>query len=324
MSPLSDAVGRVFSTDGFVPRRICGAWPDWLVWEHVAGNALVWLAYVAMPVLICALGHRRPDWSPFAGVVRAFVGFIGLCGLGHLLDMLAFFHPMYRLSGHVLIATGLVSWWTAWSIRRAWPTIIAMKGPAELERIIAMRTEELARANADLRDSEAKLRAAKDAADAANRTKDRFLAVLSHELRTPLTPVLTPSPRCWTSPASRTIPADPGDDPPQRRAGGPADRRPARRHPDRPRQAAPEPRGGRRPRPAAPDAGDLPRRHAIAKQMVASPGPGRRRHHVEADPARLQQVFWNLIKNAVKFTAPAGSSRADPQRGRPRPVGDAW
>jgi len=31
--------------------------------------------------------------------------------------------------------------------------------------------------------------ALKDAAEAANRSKDRFLAVLSHELRTPLTPV---------------------------------------------------------------------------------------------------------------------------------------
>ena len=38
--------------------------------------------------------------------------------------------------------------------------------------------------------AEVALREAKEAAEAANQSKDRFLAVLSHELRTPLTPVL--------------------------------------------------------------------------------------------------------------------------------------
>ena len=51
----------------------------------------------------------------------------------------------------------------------------------------------LARQAADLIDrptAEKALLEAKEAAELANQSKDRFLAVLSHELRTPLTPVM--------------------------------------------------------------------------------------------------------------------------------------
>ena len=154
MNWFSEAVELMFSSEGFVPRRVCGLWPDWLIWEHVAGNSLIWLAYVAIPLMIWRLGVRRSEVAPFMGVVRALALFIGMCGLGHFLDMLAFFHPMYRLSGHVLILTGVVSWWTAWRLCRAWPALMALKGPAEFEQVIAQRTAELTRAIADLERSE--------------------------------------------------------------------------------------------------------------------------------------------------------------------------
>ncbi len=54
----------------------------------------------------------------------------------------------------------------------------------------AVGASTIARDITDRRRSERRWLAAKEAADAANRAKDQFLAVLSHELRTPLTPVL--------------------------------------------------------------------------------------------------------------------------------------
>jgi signal transduction histidine kinase len=53
--------------------------------------------------------------------------------------------------------------------------IVQRKAAAELERKVQERTEELARANAALRD--------------ADRRKDEFLALLAHELRNPLAPI---------------------------------------------------------------------------------------------------------------------------------------
>ena len=151
---MYDFLHKLFDSDGFIPRRVCGLWPDWLVWEHVVGNALIWLAYMAMPAMIWRLGRRKPEWSSSSGLLRVFCYFIGLCGLGHFLDMMAFYRPMYRLSGVVLIATGLASWWTAWTLRRAWPGLMAMKSPAELEQVIEEQTRALRRTIDDLERSE--------------------------------------------------------------------------------------------------------------------------------------------------------------------------
>ncbi len=148
-------------------------------------------------------------------------------------------------------------------------------------------------------------RQAREEAEAANLAKDRFLAVLSHELRTPLTPVLAEVSALLDDPAT------------------PEAFRPVlemtRRNVDLQARLIDDLLDLSRIA-----QGKLPLRrevvdaHLLISRALEICRAGidearldlvvdlrATRHHVEADPARLQQVVWNLIKNATKFT-PAG------------------
>jgi signal transduction histidine kinase/ActR/RegA family two-component response regulator len=156
-------------------------------------------------------------------------------------------------------------------------------------------------------------------AEAASKAKDHFLAALSHELRTPLTPVLLKVAALAQSP----------DLPDSIRA----DLRMIRRNVELEAKLID-------------DLLDLTRVsrgklilhfevtdvHSLLEHVVAicSEGvesrslridlePGATDHHVWADSARLQQIYWNLVKNAVKFTPEGGRIRVltrNPEPGR--------
>jgi PAS domain S-box-containing protein len=159
--------------------------------------------------------------------------------------------------------------------------------------------------------SELELMRARDKALEASRAKDDFLAALSHELRTPLNPVLLIA----SEAASNT------DLSPEIREDFDTIAK----------NATLEAR-------LIDDLLDLTRithgkmsldkrvidLHAVLADALETIGADLREkeqtlavkltadaHHIFGDPARIQQVFWNVLKNAVKFTPHGGSVKVE-------------
>jgi len=150
------------------------------------------------------------------------------------------------------------------------------------------------------------LKKAKQDAEEANRAKDQFLAMLSHELRTPLTPVLM---TIASLQRNHDIPDSARRDLDVLRRNVELEALLIDDLLDLTRIA----HGKLELRNDAIDvhaslsyalgisASDLNEKQIQVQQDLAA-----KEHHCWADAARLQQVFWNIIKNAVKFTPARG------------------
>ncbi len=154
---------------------------------------------------------------------------------------------------------------------------------------------------------EKELQEEKDNAEAANASKDRFLATLSHELRTPLTPVLI-----WAGGMIKQpdLPADLLEGLEMVCRNVELEARLIDDLLDLTRIA----RGKLQLDLRTADAHDL-MRHAMdivrtdisARQINVLIGLDAPQHRVVVDAARLQQAFWNLLRNAYKFTDDHGT-----------------
>jgi PAS domain S-box-containing protein len=160
--------------------------------------------------------------------------------------------------------------------------------------------------NIEHRAAEAALIAEKERAEVASRAKDNFLAALSHELRTPLTPVL------MTANALREDNRIPED---ARVELGMIERNIAleARLIDDLLDLTAIAKGKLQLRQQLCDvhsliglAVEIVRDEAHTKPVELHLDLAARRTGLRGDPARLQQVFWNLLRNAVKFTPSKG------------------
>ena len=154
--------------------------------------------------------------------------------------------------------------------------------------------------------AEEKLQAAKSAAEKANQAKDDFLALLSHELRTPLTPALI----------AASYLAEHKEMPPKFQEELIAIWRNVQLEShliDDLLDVTKITRGKIEVNHAAIDVHRLARdavqivqKDIEEKQIQFAVDLSAPNHCVWADPVRIQQVFWNLLNNAVKFTPKEG------------------
>ena len=182
---------------------------------------------------------------------------------------------------------------------------ISKRKRAEEDRAEALGREREARIAAEA--ARARAEAIQAEVEAAGRAKDRFLAMLSHELRTPINPVLLTATAMADDPATpeamrdtwRMIRDNIGLE---------------ARLIDDLLDVMKTIQGKMTYQWEVLDAHDLlektgqiVRDDADAKRIRLDSGLEAGRSYVRADSARLTQAFWNLLRNAIKFTEPGGS-----------------
>jgi HAMP domain-containing protein/signal transduction histidine kinase/CheY-like chemotaxis protein len=170
-----------------------------------------------------------------------------------------------------------------------------LKQSQSLAAELQNRQEELQKTNVELQE---KAR--------SNLAKDQFLAMLSHELRTPLTPVLASA---MALESEQGLPENVHESLRMIRRNVELEARLIDDLLDLTRIS----RGKVQLNFEVVDAhallqnaieicqADIDRKHLVLRLDLAA-----QKFHLRGDPARLQQIFWNLINNAVKFTSKDG------------------
>jgi len=184
--------------------------------------------------------------------------------------------------------------------------------------VLTVTAMALAAAMAERRRAEAAIAQQKAAVEAANRTKDNFLAMLSHELRTPLTPVIAALDALQTELSQSTE--------------SKAALAMIRRNVELESQLIDDlldltqiAKDKLQLRFDSIDAHlavsnvvEMCRAEADARKLQVHLDLRAGAHYVSADAAKFQQIIWNLLKNAIKFTNENGnvtisSSNPSPQ-----------
>ena len=297
----------------------------WLTWW--LGDATGDLVFTPLVLLWCVAAKRRWNKKDAAevGTLLLLLVLLSIVVFSGWFEISFRNYPIAFIFGPVVIwtafrftqretATGIfiLSVVAVWGTLRGFgpfiretenQSLLALQSWTAVLTITAMA---LSAGMAERRRVEEELQQQKAVVEAANRTKDHFLAMLSHELRTPLTPVIS---------ALESLEIEPEQTEDARSALAMI-----RRNIELETQLIDDlldftriARDKMQLRFAPVDAHlaisnvvEICRAEVQSKKLRAHLNLRANAHLVAADTAKFQQIIWNLLKNAVKFTPDDG------------------
>lgn len=172
--------GSLDST-AFLPHRTCLILREDLIWLHVTADALIALAYFAIPLILLYFDvHRKERF--YSWVLILFASFILLCGLTHVMGIWTMWYPDYYIEGILKMVTAIVSIATALTLLPEIPKLLALRSPEELEAINLQLQREVSARSAVMTN----LEDAVEQLTASNKELERFAYITSHDLKAPL------------------------------------------------------------------------------------------------------------------------------------------
>src|SRR5438874_4866283 len=309
--------------DGFADWTNYGAiWVTW--WLGDVTGDLIFTPLVLLWGIRWKLAWKKEE-AVEVGVLLLLLALLSAVVFGGWLEISAKNYPIAFICGPIVIwtafrftqretATGIfiLSVIAVWGTVRGFGPFVGQSENQSLltvqswTAVLAITAMALSAGMAERTRIEEELQQQKSIVEAANRTKDHFLAMLSHELRTPLTPVISALESLETEPTQtedtkasmamirRNIELETQliDDLLDftRIARDKMQLRFALIHAHQ----------------AVSNGVEICRAEARFKRLHVHLNLRANRCHVTADAAKFQQIIWNVLKNAIKFTPEGG------------------
>ena len=321
VSPLFGVTS--LALDGFADWTNYGAiWVTW--WLGDVTGDLIFTPLVLLWGIKWKLAWKKEE-AVEVGVLLLLLALLSAVVFGGWLEISAKNYPIAFICGPIVIwtafrftqretATGIfiLSVIAVWGTVRGFGPFVGQSENQSLltvqswTAVLAITAMALSAGMAERRRIEEELQQQKSVVEAANRTKDHFLAMLSHELRTPLTPVISALESLETEPTQTEDTK--------------ASLAMIRRNIELETQLIDDlldftriARDKMQLRFAPIDAHqavsnvvEICRAEARSKKLHVHLNLRAKSYHVTADAAKFQQIIWNLLKNAIKFTPEGG------------------